>query len=279
MSKLFTRIASLSLFILLSNYSVVNAQDSPDSFNVIQKDSILKDELQKSKKQLYQLLLQQQQGIEINLQTDNLSYNLGTPMSVYLSTTGLMFMCPQNRTAEILFADITDYKFKVYSINNNIQSGISITEYKLKIGSTIISVRSERQYILKTLANLFINIQKLSNELNFKMNAFRQVAALHNALANKPYISDEQRKYIVQAEAYTKLYNYQKAIELNKKIIAIHPTAYPNAYLNIAILFAETNRLYSAIYNMKKFLLLNPTTEDEQFGKSKISEWEIILNN
>ncbi len=267
------------LLILLTCSFKLQAQDSVANFNPVYKDSLLKEELQLAKKQLYQMLLQQQLTIEINAESGGYNLNYGHPINVYLATSGLMFVCAENQSAEIHFADMTDYKFKIYSINNNIQSGINITEHKLKVGSTILSIRSESQHILKAITNHFINIQKLSNELYFKMNTFRQMAMITNALSNKPYISEELRQYIVQAETCTKLYQDEKAIEINYKLIATHPTAYPNVYLNIAILLAETNRLQSAIFNMKKFLLLNPTTEDEQFAKTKIAEWEIILNN
>lgn len=280
MSKKSYHIIFLFVCILfLSCYNYSQAQDSIASFNPIQKDSLLKNDLQLSKNQLYQTLLQNLHAIEINQQMDNVSYNLGNPINVYLSEEGLRFICPNNRAAEIRFTDITDYKFKIFIVANNIQSGGSATECKLAIGSTILSVRNERQYFLKTITKQFINLQKLFNDLYFDMNTFRQMAMITNAMLNKPYITEELRKCIIQAEAFTKLYNYQKAIDVNYKLIAIHPTAYPNVYLNIAILLAETKKLNSAIYNMKKFLLLNPTTEDEQFAKSKISEWEIILNN
>ena len=270
----------LSVFILfLLCYNFSHAQESITSFNPIQKDSILKNELELSKNQLYQTLLQNLHVIEINQQTDNVSYNLGNPLNVYLSANSFMFVCPNNKTVEIHFADMTDCKFKIFVTANNIQSSGSVTECKLAIGSTNLSVRNELQYLLKIITKQFITLQKLLNDLSFNMNNFKQMAMITNAMANKPYISEELRKCIIQAEALTKLYNYQKAIDVNYKLIAIHPTAYPNVYLNIAILLAESNKLNSAVYNMKKFLLLNPTIEDQQFAKNKISEWEIILNN
>jgi hypothetical protein len=276
--KIYYTINLLAFILILQSY--IQAQDSISSFNLVQQDSILNNELQLAKKQLYQSLLQNITGIEINQQKQDATYNFGRPMNVYLSVNGLIFVCAQNRNAEILFADLIDQKFKIYSIENNIQSGtLTTTEHKLIIGSTIISVKNDRFFVLKNIAKQFISLQKLHNDVYFKMNEFKQMAILTNAMYTKPAIIEEQRKYIIQAEAFAKLYDYQKAIITNYKLINVHPTAYPHVYLNIAILLAETNKLNSAIYNMKKFMLLNTSNADAQFAKSKITDWEIILNN
>ena len=272
---IFSVVCVLSLY--SNNY--VQAQENITSFNLIQKDAVLKDDLELSKNQLCQTLMQNLYNLEIDQHIDNAFYNLGTAISVGLLSNGFRFTCPNSKIAEIHFADITDYKFKIIAIENNIQSSVGVTEYKLEIGNTILSVKSDRQYILKIITKQFINLQKLWNDLFFKINLFEQAAMLSNSIQAKPNLTEEQRRCIIQAEAFTKLYNYKKAIDLNYQLIAIHPTAYPNVYLNIAILLAETNRLNSAIYNMKKFLLLNPSTEDAQFAKRKIEEWEIIMNN
>jgi len=264
---------------LMSGFSAVHAQDTNALNMVAKKDSLLKDDLERTKRELYQQLLQNIQWFEINQDMGNVSYNLGYPLNIELSDHVLRFICPNNSVIEIRFYEMTDYKLKIFTTNSNIQNGMSVTEYKLKIGSSIISVRNERQFILKSIAGYLLKIQKLTNDLGFNVNAFDQMAAAYKASTVKPAISEEQRKNIIQAEAYAKLYQYEKAIGLLRRVISIHPTADPNAYLDIAILFAETNRLYSAVYNMKKFLLLNPGSSDEQYAKGRISEWEIMLNN
>jgi hypothetical protein len=260
-----------------SNHS--NAKDSITSFNSIQQDSILKKNLQLLKNQLYLTLLQNLTAIEINQQNDNGAYNLGPSLNININENGLRFVCSNNIIANINFKDIKDIKFKIVAIENNIQNNGSVTEFKLPIGNIILSVKNDQRYLLINITRQFITLQKLLNDEFFYVNSFRQMAMITNAMLNKPYITEEIRRHIIQAEAFTKLYNYEKAIDVNYELIAIHPTAYPNVYLNIAVLLAETNKLHSAIYNMQKFLLLNPTKEDEEFAKSKISEWEIILNN
>jgi tetratricopeptide (TPR) repeat protein len=188
-------------------------------------------------------------------------------------------MCNSSQTATIFFNGITDLKFKINTIENSIQSGGLVTEHKLSIGNTTLSVKQNNYNILKAIQQQFIQLQNLLNIDHFGMIAFKQKAIELNGMPNKTATIEEIRKCIVQAEVQAKLYNYEKAIELNYQIIATHSTAYPSAYFNVAILLAETNKLHSAIFNMQKFLLLNPNTKDEEFGKAKIAEWQIILNN
>ena len=257
----------------------VNAQDSVAARNFFQQDSLLKNELLQAKKLLYHTLQQNALVIKINQQVSYAFYNYGYLQNVYLSANGLQFMCNSSQTATIFFNGITDLKFKINTIENSIQSGGLVTEHKLSIGNTTLSVKQNNYNILKAIQQQFIQLQNLLNIDHFGMIAFKQKAIEFKGMSNKTATIEEIRKCIVQAEVQAKLYNYEKAIELNYQIIATHSTAYPSAYFNVAILLAETNKLHSAIYNMQKFLLLNPNTKDEEFGKAKIAEWQIILNN
>jgi len=257
----------------------VNAQDSVAARNFFQQDSLLKNELLQAKKLLYHTLQQNALVIKINQQVSYAFYNYGYLQNVYLSANGLQFMCNSSQTATIFFNGITDLKFKINTIENSIQSGGLVTEHKLSIGNTTLSVKQNNYNILKAIQQQFIQLQNLLNIDHFGMIAFKQKAIEFKGMSNKTATIEEIRKCIVQAEVQAKLYNYEKAIELNYQIIATHSTAYPSAYFNVAILLAETNKLHSAIFNMQKFLLLNPNTKDEEFGKAKIAEWQIILNN
>lgn len=268
-----------SILIFLFAAVTIHAQDANFSATVTQQDSVFKAELIQAKKQLHQTLLQSRNAIEINQQSNYNAYNLGNPVNIYLSTTGLQFICNANKTASILFSELIDLKLKINTIENNIQSSGFTTEYKLAIRNNIISVNKDRLHILKTILQQLLQLQKLVHENYFGMIAFKQQALAYQTKKVTAVPSEEMRKCIIQAEAQTKLYNYEKAIQLNYQIIQLHATAYPSAYFNVAILLAETNKLHSAIYNMKKFLLLHPSKEDEATAKNKIVDWEIVLNN
>lgn len=268
---------NVCILIFLFTAVTIQAQDTSIVANTIQQDSILKAALLQAKKQLHQTLLQSKNAIEINQQTDYTVYNLRNPENIYLSANGLQFICSGNKTVSILFSELIDLKLKINTIESNIQSSGYTTEYKLAIKNSIISVNKDRLYILKSILQQFLQVQKLVHESYFDMVAFKQKALVYQT--KNSVVSEEIRKYIIQAEAQAKLYNYEKAIQLNYQIIQLNATAYPSAYFNVAILLAETNRLHSAIYNMKKFLLLQPSKEDESLAKNKIADWEIVLNN
>lgn len=117
------------------------------------------------------------------------------------------------------------------------------------------------------------NVNKLNNELS----EFQEAAKAYNELSDKPSITEEQRKYIVQANALNQQKEYERAIGLYNKAIEINPVAYPEAYYNLALLYAQTNKFSLAIFNMKKYMLLVPATPDARAIQDKIYEWELKL--
>lgn len=279
MSKFIYSTMILAAGMLMNCCTTLQAQDSALIKSARYKDSLLNIDLLRAEREVYYQLLMNKQSYEINHDAGNVAYNMGYPVNVELSNQGIRFVCTENRVFEVRFIALMDNKFKLFTTTSNIQGGMSVTEYKLKLGTTIISVKNERQLMLKSIANSFIKVQKLLNDLIFGMNVFEQTVAEYKTSPVRPAMIEEQRKYIIQAESHAKLYQYDKAIELSYKAAALHPVAYPSIYMNLAILLAETNRLHSAIYNMKKYLMLSPSPEDEKFARSRINEWEIILNN
>ena len=132
---------------------------------------------------------------------------------------------------------------------------------------------------------LYYNLIFIGNSIKFdkmeKLNAqqlilFEPIAAQYRALKVKPPVSEEQRKYIVQANALNQQKMYEKAIELYNKAIELDQTAYPAAYSNLALLSAQIHKFNTAIYYMKKYLLLEPEATDARAAQDKIYEWEIM---
>lgn len=103
---------------------------------------------------------------------------------------------------------------------------------------------------------------------------FKPVAEQYHALQVKPSVTEMQRKYIVQANAFNAEKKYSKALELYEKVIEINSTTYPSAYYNMALIAAQTEDYTSAIFNMKKYLLLAPDAPDSRAAQDKIYEWE-----
>jgi tetratricopeptide (TPR) repeat protein len=119
-----------------------------------------------------------------------------------------------------------------------------------------------------------INTDKV-NKSNNEMAKFQEAANAYQQLTIKPAITEEQRKYIVQANALNNKKEYAEAIGLYNKALEINPVAYPAAYYNLALLHAQTNDFQLAIFNMKKYLLLVPDAPDARAAQDKIYEWEI----
>jgi tetratricopeptide (TPR) repeat protein len=132
---------------------------------------------------------------------------------------------------------------------------------------------------IKQLADDLFSIQYYLNEKRYssQLTLFEPIAAQYRVLNVKPPVSEEQRKYIVQANSFNEEMQYTKAIELYKKAIEVDQTAYPAAYFNLALLSAQVNTFDAAIYYMKKFLMLELESPDARSAQDKIYEWEAKL--
>lgn len=103
---------------------------------------------------------------------------------------------------------------------------------------------------------------------------FHETVKNNNTLSEKPTITEEQRKYIVQANSKNEKKEFQEALNLYKKAINVNPFSYPSAYNNMALLAAQIKDYCYAIFNMKKYLMLVPKAEDARAAQDKIYEWE-----
>jgi tetratricopeptide (TPR) repeat protein len=162
-----------------------------------------------------------------------------------------------------------------YTIINNstdtIETTVSIENFRI--------VYEKENHGLK----LYYNLIFIGNSIKFdkmeKLNAqqlilFEPIAAQYRALKVKPPVSEEQRKYIVQANLFNQQKKYDKAIELYNKANELDQTAFPAAYSNLALLSAQLHKFNTAIYYMKKYLLLEPDASDARGAQDKIYEWE-----
>lgn len=131
----------------------------------------------------------------------------------------------------------------------------------------------------RALFNDLILMRNLLNTRHYtnEIVLFEPIAAEYRGLKEKPIITEEQRKYVVQANLFNEEKKYDKAIELYLKVIAINPTSFPGAYSNLALLSAVTDNYYAAIYYMKKYIMLVPEAEDARNAQDKIYRWETKL--
>jgi tetratricopeptide (TPR) repeat protein len=106
--------------------------------------------------------------------------------------------------------------------------------------------------------DLFFIQQALQKEDNERRALFESKAAQYRGLAIKPPVSEEQRRYIVQANVLSQQKDYA------------------GAYFNLALLSAQLRRFESAISYMKQYLSLVPDAKDARSAQDKIYEWEIV---
>ncbi|MGA2408498.1 MAG: tetratricopeptide repeat protein [Bacteroidales bacterium] len=195
----------------------------------------------------------------------------------------------KNKNKIIYFSDLLDYSIKVIRIKIALPSN---DEYQIRLknctfspisNSTTTSINGITEwkpYIIKQLADDLFFIQYQLNEKRYssQLTLFEPIASQYRALKVKPPVSEEQRKYIVQANALNQQKMYDKAIELYNKANELDQTAYPAAYSNLALLSAQVHKFDAAIYYMKKYLLLEPDASDARSAQDKIYEWEIMMH-
>lgn len=127
----------------------------------------------------------------------------------------------------------------------------------------------------KRMADALFFLQQ--EEEKKKRAIFASQVAIYRSLAVKPQISEEQRRFIVQANALNQRKDYTGAVELYLKVLEVDPVAYPGAYFNLALLSAQMERYKPAISYMKQYLMLEPDTKDARSAQDKIYEWEAMM--
>ncbi|MBN2638983.1 MAG: hypothetical protein JXR65_07840 [Bacteroidales bacterium] len=122
---------------------------------------------------------------------------------------------------------------------------------------------------LYTIQNQFITLRYAA-----QLEAFKAKAEKYLTAKVKPIMSEEQRKYVVQANLQVKQKKYAVAIGLYQKVIDIDAVTYPEAYNNLALLYGQLSNYKAAIFYMRKYLLLKPGEKDARAAQDKIYEWE-----
>jgi len=140
------------------------------------------------------------------------------------------------------------------------------------------------QYEYRNHANKYINAyyqQLISLKSNFKPEQkedYKLAELKKGKLTNSnTEISEEQRKYIVQANAANEKKDYENALMLFSEATKINPYSYPAAYFNMALIHGILGNYYQAVYAMKQYLVIVPEAEDARKAQDKIYEWELNI--
>lgn len=209
------------------------------------------------------------------------------PKDIMVLDDKIEFMIKNQKTI-INFSDLLVYTIELGKFSVTGEDGVFyLAYYELNLGNLTFYYRKDYETGMQMVNNLYyiqkqqqiIQQQKQENQFSAQLVLFEPLAAQYRELTVKSTVSEEQRKYIVQANGFNEQKNYDKAIELYKKAIEVDQTAYPGAYSNLAILSAQVNKFDAAIYYMKKYLMLEPDATDARGAQDKIYLWESQLNN
>jgi tetratricopeptide (TPR) repeat protein len=201
--------------------------------------------------------------------TGGRSYSMaGTQKNILILEDRIEYNFNDEKTI-IYISDLIDCNFQLYSFSK--QRGLGFDRDFI--------VYSKAKKVVAKLYEDFIFIQKQLKENPYyaELALFEPLALQYRALTVKPAVSEAQRRYIVQANSFNQQKTYYKAIELYSKAVELDPTAYPAAYSNLALLSAQIGKYNTAIYQMKKYLLLEPESADARSAQDKIYEWEIMM--
>lgn len=152
-----------------------------------------------------------------------------------------------------------------------------VRPYKIHFPGLISFVFEDLPDAQRFADDLFVIQQAVQKNRDERLALFQTRAAQYRGMKVKPPVSEEQRKYIVQANASNARRDYAGAIDLYNKAIDIDPVSYPEAYFNLALLSAQMQRFKPAIASMKQYLLLAPDAKDARSGQDKIYEWEMMV--
>lgn len=284
--KHFIKAISLLILVFQTNVVKVGAQENKVPADLSVTSQLNKEQLASAKAHL-SALLKSNTGY-IRLITGNGNYNsvnnLGYPKEILLFDNHIEFIFKDDKniitqTTKLFFSYILEDKIKTTVVNSNYDNGSLNSEIHIRLGSISLVMQMGNAVAMKSIANELAVIKDKLNEERFKMDQFEKIAKTYHSLKEKPSISEEQRKFIVQANAFAQIGYYDKAIEHYVQVLEINQTSYPEAYFNLALLLGQMNRYHAAISFMKKHLLLAPNSTDEKKANDKIKDWEIMINN
>jgi tetratricopeptide (TPR) repeat protein len=115
--------------------------------------------------------------------------------------------------------------------------------------------------------------------MNNQLAEFKMKSSEYLSKEVKPDLSEEQRKFVVQANAASEEKKYALALEMYDKVFQINPYSYPQGYYNAALIAAQQQDFALAIFNMNKYIILSPNAEDTRKAQDKIYEWEMYIKN
>ena len=111
------------------------------------------------------------------------------------------------------------------------------------------------------------------DDRNIRGTIMEDFFKVYPLMKTKPEISEQVRKYAVQASGATQDKNYGEAIKLWSVTLDMAPY-YPLAYYNRALLYERAGQFKNSIADMERYIQLVPEASDARSSRDKIYEWE-----
>lgn len=105
---------------------------------------------------------------------------------------------------------------------------------------------------------------------------FLEVVEKYQATNPKPELTEDARKFRVQAEFAVQEKHSDKAVELYGKALQIAPW-WPEGHFKLAEILGEQKKYSDALREMKRYLLLTPASADARIAQDKIYQWESVV--
>lgn len=114
---------------------------------------------------------------------------------------------------------------------------------------------------------------KIAAKIAAEEAAFTEAAASYRAATVKPTLSEDARKFKVQAEFAVSKKEFEGAAARYKEALDIAPW-WPEGHFNRALILGELSRYRDAMKEMKKYLTLVPDAPNARAAQDKIYQWE-----
>lgn len=200
------------------------------------------------------------------------SYNAtgGIPRQVKVYYDHIEFMLGSQQST-FSYRDLYMYGISTYQDNRLFSVG------KYEFNSKMVNDLNKLKENFNQIRN---TIEKQASEQGFadQLAVFKPFADKYRSMYDKPVMSEDQRKKVIQANVLREQGNFKDAITTLNAALEMDPVAYPSGYANLAFLYERILNYEEAILNMKKYLMLVPDAEDARDSQDKIYEWELMLN-
>lgn len=127
----------------------------------------------------------------------------------------------------------------------------------------------------RLLADALYVLRKARQSMPTEDERFREAVAKYRALATKPSLPEDVRRFKVQAEFLIQQKRYADAIKIYAEALKVAPW-WPDGRFNRALLLGETRRFREAIQEMGRFLALEPDAPDARQAQDSIYRWEAM---